>query len=166
MGVIAKNVEDYITFSIKVKVDMYVDTYGDERTKEIELRFIDSFKFMSSSLDSLVNNFAKGGHMCWGFEEYSDEQHKLLIRKGIYPYEYMDSWNRFNETRLPSKDAFYSNLCMSGVGDGEYEHTRNVWREFGMRNISGHLRHGDFFKGTKNQHCFSLTPFDKNIIRN
>ena len=62
MGVIAKNVEDYISFSIKVEVDRYVDTYGDERIKEIELRFIDSFKFMSSSLDSLVNNLAKAGH--------------------------------------------------------------------------------------------------------
>ena len=47
MGVIAKNVEDYISFSIKVEVDKYVDKYGDERSREIELRFIDNFKFMS-----------------------------------------------------------------------------------------------------------------------
>ena len=93
--------------------------------REIELRFIDSFKFMSSSLDSLVNNLAKGGHKFWGFEEYSDKQRELLVRKGIYPYEYMDSWNRFNEM-LPSKDKFYSNLYMSGVGDSEYEHARNI----------------------------------------
>ena len=52
IGVIAKNTEDYISFSIKVEVD---------ESKEIELRFIDSFKFMSCSLDSLVNNLAKGG---------------------------------------------------------------------------------------------------------
>ena len=90
---------------------------------------------MRSSLDSLVNNLAKGGHKFWGFEEYSDKQRELLIRKGIYPYEYMDSWNRFNETRLPSKDKFYSNLYMSGVGDSEYEHARNVWREFRIRNM-------------------------------
>ena len=62
MGVIAKNVEDYILFSIKVEVDKYVDKNGEEKFKEIELRFIDSFKFMSSSLDSLVNNLAKGDH--------------------------------------------------------------------------------------------------------
>ena len=49
IGFIAKNTEDYISFSIKVEVD---------ESKEIELRFIDSFKFMSSSLDSLVNNLA------------------------------------------------------------------------------------------------------------
>ena len=59
MGVIAKNVEDYISFSVKVEVDKYVDSEGNERPRKIALRFIDSFKFMSSSLDSLVNNLAK-----------------------------------------------------------------------------------------------------------
>ena len=135
MGVIAKNVEDYISFSIKVEVNRYMDLEGNECPKEIELRSIDSFKFMSSSLDLLVNNLAKGDHKFWGFEEYSDKQCELLIRKGIYPYEYMNSWDRFNETRLPSKDAFYSNLYMSGVGDKENEHTSNVWREFRIRNM-------------------------------
>ena len=129
MGVIAKNVEDYISFSIKVEVEI------GTHTKEIELRFIDSFKFMSSSLDSLVNNLAKGDHKFWGFEEYSDKQRELLIRKGKYPYEYMSSWDKFKETRLPSKGSFYSNLYMSGVGDSEYEHARNVWREFKIRNM-------------------------------
>ena len=59
MGVIAKNVEDYISFSIKFEVDKYINKEGNEKSKEIELRFIDSFKFMSSSLDSLVNNLAR-----------------------------------------------------------------------------------------------------------
>ena len=90
MGVIAKNTEDYISFSIKVEVNKYINKNGNERTKEMELRFIDSIKFMSSSLDSLVNNLAKGGHQFFGFENYNDRQRKLLIRKGIYPYEYMD----------------------------------------------------------------------------
>ena len=129
MGVIAKNVEDYISFSIKIEVEV------GNCTKEIELRFIDSFKFMSSSLDSLVNNLAKGDNRFWEFEEYSDKQRELLIRKGIYPYEYMDCWDRFNETSLPSKGAFYSNLYMSGVGDKEYEHARNIWKEFKIRNM-------------------------------
>ena len=62
IGVIAKNAENYISFSIKVEVDKYIDKTGNEKSKELELRFIDSFKFMSRSLDSLVNNLAKGGH--------------------------------------------------------------------------------------------------------
>ena len=106
MGVIAKNTEDHISFSIKVEVDRYVDKNGKERTKEMELRFIDSVKFMSSSLDSLVSNLARGGHKSLGFEDYNDRQRELLIRKGIYPYEDMDSWDRFEETKLPSIENF------------------------------------------------------------
>ena len=63
-----------------------MDREENERTKEMELRFIDSIKFMSSSLDPLVNNLAKGGHEFWGFENYNCRQCELLIRKGIYPY--------------------------------------------------------------------------------
>ena len=59
MGVIAKNKEDYISFSIKVPVDSYIDKNGEEKNKLIELRFIDSFKFMSSSLDSLTKKPSK-----------------------------------------------------------------------------------------------------------
>ena len=94
MGVIAKNKEDYISFSIKVEVNTYIDKNGIEKSKEIELRFIDSFKFMSSSLDSLVNNLARRGGKFFGFEEYNENQYKLLIQKGIYPYEYMTNWDK------------------------------------------------------------------------
>ena len=89
---------------------------------------------MSSSLDSLVNNLAKGGHKFWGFENYNRSQRELLIRKGVYPYEYMDSWDKFNRD-LPSIREFYSNLNMSGISNGDYEHARKVWREFGIKNI-------------------------------
>ena len=59
MEVIAKNKEDYISFSIKVPVEKYMDKNGEEKDKLIELRFIDSFKFMSSSLDSLTKKPSK-----------------------------------------------------------------------------------------------------------
>ena len=135
IGVIAKSIEDYISFSIKVEVDKYVDKNGEERSKEIELRFIDSFKFMSSSLDSLVNNLAKGNHKFWGFEKFNDKQCELLVKKGIYPYEHMDSWDKFNYSELPSKDKFYSKLNMSGVNNKDYNHARLVWNEFGIKNM-------------------------------
>ena len=135
IGVIAKNIEDYISFSIKVEVDKYVDKNGEERSKEIELRFIDSFKFMSSSLDSLVNNLARGNHKFWGFEKFNNNQRELLIKKGIYPYEYMDSWSKFNDRELPSKDKFYSALNMRGISDADYNHARSVWAEFGIKNM-------------------------------
>ena len=135
MGVIAKNKEDYISFSIKVEVDRYINKNGIEKSKEIELRFIDSFKFMSSSLDSLVNNLARGGSEFFGFEGYSENQYKLLIKKGIYPYEYMTDWNKFKETKLPPREAFYSKLNMSGVGNEDYEHANRVWKEFGLKDL-------------------------------
>ena len=53
----------------------------------------------------------------------------MLIRKGIYPYEYMDSWDKFKETSLPNIEKFYSNLNMSGVSDANYEHACKVFRE-------------------------------------
>ena len=126
MGVIAKNTEDYISFSIKVEVDKYINKGGNEHIKEMELRFIDSVKFMSSSLDSLVNNLARGDHEFWGFESY-DGQCELLIHKGIYPYKYMDSWDRFEEASLPSIERFYSSPNMSGISNSDYEHTCRVW---------------------------------------
>ena len=86
VGVIAKNKEDYIIFSVDIAVDKYTDKEGNEKDKLIELRFIDSFKFMASSLDSLTNNLVKGGRKLFGFEEYTDNQYDLLTRKGIYPY--------------------------------------------------------------------------------
>ena len=146
IGVIAKNTEDYISFSIKVEVD---------ESKEIELRFIDSFKFMSSSLDSLVNNLARGGSEFFGFEEFSENQYKLLIKKGIYPYEYMTDWDKFKEkkgiypyeymtdwdkfkeTKLPPREAFYSKLNMSGVCDEDDEHANRTWKEFGLADFCG-----------------------------
>ena len=135
MGVIAKNKEDYITFSISIEVDKYIDKNGEEKSKEIDFRFVDSFKFMSSSLDSLVNNLARGNNEFFGFEDYNESQYKLLIRKGIYPYEYLDDWTRFKETALPPEEAFYSKLSMSGVSYQDYEHTHRVWSEFGINNL-------------------------------
>ena len=79
MGVIAKNREDYISLLIKVEVDKYINKKGIEKSKEIELRFIDSFRFMSSSLDSLVNNLAHENNEFFGFEDYNESQYKLLI---------------------------------------------------------------------------------------
>ena len=59
---------------------------------------------------------------------YKDEDvFKLMRRKGVYPYEYMDSWEKFEETRLPAKEAFYSKLNMEGISDKDYEHAQQVW---------------------------------------
>ena len=72
MEVITKNKEDHISFSIKVPVDSYIDKNGEEKDKLIGIRFIDSFKFMSCSLDSLTKNLVRGGKKLFGFEDYSE----------------------------------------------------------------------------------------------
>ena len=124
MGVIMKNKEDYISFSIKVPVEKYIDKEGNEKDKLIELRFIDSFKFMSSSLDSLTKNLVGSGKRLFGIEDYSDLQYDLLTRKGAYPYEYVYSWDRFEETQLPPISVFYSNLNMSSISEEDYQHAQ------------------------------------------
>ena len=135
MEVIAKNKEDYISFSIKVPVDSYIDKNGEEKDKLIELRFRDSFKFMSSSLDSLTKNLVRGGKKLFGFQDYSELQYDLLNRKGAYLYEYVNSWDRFEETQLPPINAFYSNLNMSSINEDDYQHAQRVWKEFGIHNL-------------------------------
>ena len=92
--VITKNKEGYISFSIKVPVDSYIDKNGEEKDKLIEFRFIDSFKFMSSSLDSLTKSLVRGGKKLFGFEDYRELLYDLLTRKGVYPYEHVNSWDR------------------------------------------------------------------------
>ena len=60
---------------------------------------------------------------------------KLLIRKGIYPYEYMTNLDKFKETKLPLREAFYSQLNMAGVSEEDYEHASRVWKEFGLKDL-------------------------------
>ena len=74
---IAKNKEDYISFSVEVAVDKYVDKESNEKEKLIELRFNDSFKFVASSLDSLTRNLVGGKEeKLFGFENYSELQYE------------------------------------------------------------------------------------------
>ena len=54
----------------------------------------------------------------------------LLLRKGVYPYEYIDDWEKFNATSLPEKEEFYSNLKMEDITDADYMHERKKKKEF------------------------------------
>ena len=58
----------------------------------------------------------------------------LLLRKGVYPYEDMDSWEKFNETTLPPKEAFYSKLNLENITDKDYAHAQKVWEVFEIKN--------------------------------
>ena len=59
----------------------------------------------------------------------------MLLRNGVYRYEYMDSWERFNETSLPNKEPFYSKLNIKGISDKDYVHGQKVWEVFKIKNL-------------------------------
>ena len=64
------------------------------------------------------------------FQECDLNKFVLLLKKGVYPYEYMDSWERFNETSLPPKKDFYSELTLEDISDKDYSHAQKVFEEF------------------------------------
>ena len=177
IGVIAENKKKYISFNVDVVVDKYLDKEGKEKERKIQIRFIDSIRFMASSSDALSSNLVGVSEMvcnlckdsceithideyyvahgkckkCYsGYSKrqlfvnsnfvnlsvsHDDEQFRLLLRKGVYPYEYMSSWDKFEETKLPPKEAFHSNLNMSDISKYDYEHAQKFWKEFKLNNL-------------------------------
>ena len=181
---LGENTEKYITFSVPLKKK--VENKNLEITYKI--KFIDSFRFRSSSLSKLVDNLSEGIHNnkcancksnldyiktkneklileCYNCKqrykkkfnkelikrfastyefcnndttgstaEPSSSEHinkfVLLVRKGVYPYEYADTWEKFSEISLSSKKDFYSNLNMEDISDIDYRHANNVFQVF------------------------------------
>ena len=132
---IPNNEEKYISFTKHVEVDRFTPK-NEEKEKIVtrELRFIDSFKFMNYSLDTLVNNLDENDFGNTS-KFYNNEQMQLLKRKGVYPYEWLDSIDKLKETQLPSKEAFYSKMSGEGISDEDYEHAKLVWRTFNMETM-------------------------------
>ena len=182
---LGENTEKYVTFSLPLKERL------ENKNMEVtyKLKFLDSFRFMSTSLSRLVDNLEEGIHnakcitcesnLCFvnatnnsmTFEcieckkEYNkdisiklkerfsnvfyfcgNDMNKFisLLRKGIYPYEYMDDWSRFEEKELPDKESFNSNIMMEDISDTDYVHTNNVFKRFKINNL-GHY-HDSYVK--------------------
>ena len=70
------------------------------------LNFIDSFQFMSSSLDKLVSNLPKDD-LIYTSKVFKGKRLNLMSQKGVYPYDFMDSFEKFNQRELPNKDQLY-----------------------------------------------------------
>ena len=68
-------------------------------------------------------------------EEFSHKQLKLVKQKGVYPYEYMDSFKRFSEDKLPDKNIIFSLKDGNHISGEEYLHTVKAWNEFNMKNL-------------------------------
>ena len=87
--------------------------YKHKFGKKLKERFFNTYKFFNNENNKFI----------------------LLLRKGVYPYEYMDYWKRFNETLLPKKEDFYSHLNMEDVIDPDYAHTKRVRKDFEIKDL-------------------------------
>ena len=87
--------------------------YEKDFNTELIKRFAGTYEFCNKNLNKFI----------------------LLLRKGVYPYVYMDNWERFNETLLPSKESFYSKLNMENIDDIDYRHGNNVFKRFKLKHL-------------------------------
>ena len=69
------------------------------------------------------------------FSNHNNNKFILLLRNGVYPYEHVDDWEKFNETLLPKKENFYSHLNMEDITDGDYAHAERVYKDFEVTNL-------------------------------
>ena len=87
--------------------------YSNKLDKELKKKFKNTFKFFNNDINNLI----------------------LLLRKGFYPCEYMDDWEKFIETTLPEKEEFYSSLSMEEFTDADYMHGKRVCKDFKIKNL-------------------------------
>ncbi|XP_068084002.1 uncharacterized protein [Anabrus simplex] len=126
IDLIPQNKERYISFTKFLKVN---DKYT------IKLKFIDSLRFMPSSLDQLSSNLHSEQ-----FTEIrrffpNDEEFNLIRRKGVFPYEFIDSVERLEERSLPSKESFYSSLNLTEITEEDYFHAHRIWEQFRIQTL-------------------------------
>ena len=81
--------------------------------EELKNKFENTFKFSSNGIDKFI----------------------LLLRRGVYPYEYTDDWEKFSETALPEKEKSYRNLSLEDITDADYMHAKRVCKDFEMKNL-------------------------------
>ena len=99
------------------------------------LRFIDSLQFLNESLETLVGNLSEEGVS--KFEtlasRFPDKEHfDILLRKGVYSYDFVSSPEIFNKTSLPNKSEFYNKLTDTEISEADYKHAQEVWNTFCM----------------------------------
>lgn len=102
---------------------------------KVSFRFIDSFRFMSSSLEKLSTNLNNDQKFITKLNCKNEKEFNLINRKGIFPYDYIDSWEKLDERRLPPLEAFYSQLHNEKISNADYEHALNVWNTFNIQTL-------------------------------
>ena len=119
--VIPQNSEKYLSFSIS------------------NLRFIDSLQFLNSSLQTLTENLADEGEEKFKYlwKSFPDpNMFSLLIRKGVFPYDYVDTMEKLEERKLPSKEDFFNRLTQENISDEDYNFAKEVWNKLNVKNLA------------------------------
>ena len=144
---IPNNEEKYISFSKVIKYDSGLkNTKGEIIYNNIELRFLDSYKLLPSSLNVLSKNMKRCHfkNLRKWFDKSAPKNltemerkylFKLLSKKLAYPYDYMNSLEKYNEKQLPPKEKFYNILNDEHVNDGEYHYAQEIWKYFNIKNM-------------------------------
>ncbi|XP_050340230.1 uncharacterized protein LOC126766507 [Bactrocera neohumeralis] len=130
INIIPLNKELYISISKRIYIN-------DKDT--IELRFLDSFRFMPSSLDSLAKNLNNNDLEITKTFFPNDHHFDLMKRKGIFPYDYLDSETCLNETQLPARSHFFNKLSNESCSIEDYQYAQNVWTTFNCSNLLDYL---------------------------
>lgn len=121
INVIPRSKEKYVMFTKKI----------DEN---LNVKYIDTFQFMASSLERLASNLPK--HAFKNIKRFfREEDIELVTKKGVYPYEYTSSWEILEETSLPPIEKFYSTLTDSNISNEDYAHAKAVWNRFNCQNL-------------------------------
>ena len=126
------NEEKYISFGKKLFMGMRWNGKKDVKVWH-EIRFLDSARFMADSLGNLVRNLTDDDFV--ETKKGFGDKWELLKRKGVFPYEWLDSVEKFKVEKLPEKEAFYSQLNDEGISDSDWEYAVKVWKEFDMKNM-------------------------------
>ncbi len=109
----------------------------------VSILFSDSYAHLSTSLDTAVKSLAENGSSAFpAVRKFVEQEHggsevklKLLLRKGVYPYDYFTRIDRFKEG-LPPQSEFYNSLTNEKCSDEDYLHVLNVWNTFGMKTLA------------------------------
>ena len=126
ISVIVRNEEKHISVTKDILI---------EDSEKWQLRFSDSMSFMCGSLDSHVSNLRSVGEEKFRFTKAHfpwSVKFQKVIRKGVFPYEWLTHVAHLNQNCLPKKDQFFSRLSSTGINESDYAHAKDVWKTFGM----------------------------------